>query len=180
MRGGPSLTWAWPQSRAQSLARWSLWDPYRLLLTGRLVMVISASQVLSRLTRQLGQATDREAGSVRKGIDAQVAPRPDVVEPGCGPVHLAPVDPLDPQQQVEAQQFRDAEPDLGLAVRVDVGGFHSHLGAAVDRTTEQLSTCVPRCLSTSDGILSGNSARISATSYWVSPNERMRCAVSVR
>nr|WP_252367002.1 hypothetical protein [Nocardia salmonicida] len=61
--------------------------------------------MLSRITRQLGQATDREAGSVRKGIDAQVAPRPDVVEPGRGPAHLAPVDPLDPQQQSKPSNF---------------------------------------------------------------------------
>jgi hypothetical protein len=45
-----------------------------------------------------------------------------VVQPGL-------VDPLDPGQQVEAEQPCDAEPDFGLAMRICVAGVDLYRGA---------------------------------------------------
>ena len=55
---------------------------------------------------------------------------------GDRPVQPHLVDLLDPGQQVEAQQPGDAEPDLGLAMGVDVVALDVHGGAVPHRALD--------------------------------------------
>jgi len=56
-------------------------------------------------------------------------PRPGAGVTGGRAVQPGLVDPLDPGQQIEAEQPGDAEPDLGLAMGVGVAGLDLHRGA---------------------------------------------------
>lgn len=80
-------------------------------------------RVLDHLVVLLAQQVPADR-ACQHGLQVGISFRPA----GLRAIQLLPRDALQPWQQLEAQQFPESEPNLALAVAIDVVLLHRHLG----------------------------------------------------